>query len=131
MSKPICALARMPCPRTGDPIAKVFCPHWKENIPEHEKDGSGRIIALHFYTGCQVPKLIPYMQSMTVEVDHAHVAANQARDASLASIEEFRSIEGALRGSLLTPLLAVMGLGGQVIDQTPVPHLLSEAKERS
>jgi hypothetical protein len=105
MGKPICALARMPCPQTNDNNAKVYCPHWKVGIPEHEKDGSGRIRPLDLYTGCQVPKLLVYIQSLTVEVDHAHKASNQARDAALELTGEFKSQENRLRAAVLPALL--------------------------
>lgn len=109
--KPVCALIGRSCPRTSDPEASVFCPHWKDSIPEHEKDGSGRVMALSTYRGCQVPRLIPYLQSMTAEIDHTHVAANETRNAVFgltASVQSHTVMiaeqEQQLRASLL-PLL--------------------------
>lgn len=92
MSKSICVLAGAVCPKTSDPTARHFCPHWKDAIPEHTRDGSGRVVAELIYTGCQLPKLIPYLQSVTAEADHAHAAANQARDAAIES----RDVSGSL-----------------------------------
>jgi len=111
MPKSICALARMPCPRTADPAAKVYCPHWKDAIPEHEKDGSGRV-TLQIYTGCQLPKLIPYLQSMTAELDHTHAAANQARDVTSVLTEKLSASEETLRDVLLTGILSLGARGG-------------------
>ena len=101
MAKSICVLARTECPKTGDMTAKVYCPHWKVGIPEHEKDGSGRVMPLNLYTGCQLPKLIPYLQSMAAEVDHTHAAANQARDSAIEMREQLRSAESVLNGTLI------------------------------
>jgi len=134
MPKSICALARMPCPRTADPAAKVYCPHWKDAIPEHEKDGSGRV-TLRIYTGCQLPKLIPYLQSMTAEIDHTHAATNQTREAATILTQELSEKEEALRRVLLGGLLGVnVGDGtrtgpDQSIAAGPVPleeRLLTE-----
>jgi hypothetical protein len=106
----------MPCPKTGDMTANVFCPHWKNAIPEHEKDGSGRVRSLDLYTGCQIPKIIPYMQSMTAEADHAHKAANQARDAVNALTAELSSQENKLRAAILPALLPMLGNIRQISD---------------
>lgn len=110
MAKSICVLARMECPKTGDMTAKAYCPHWKVGVPEHEKDGSGRVVALNLYTGCQLPKLIPYLQSMTAEVDHTHVAANQARDSAIEAREQLRAAESTLNETLVQMMTgAVLG----------------------
>lgn len=127
----VCAIAGRPCPRTCDPSMPVYCPHWKNAIPEHEKDGSGIVRPLDIYTGCQLPKLIPYMQSMTVEADHAHAAANQARDAAIKAqiaaegaqhaageakaialdLEQRLSlVDESVRGAILAPLLKSLGV---------------------
>lgn len=142
--KSICAIVGQPCPRTCDPTAPVYCPNWKNAIPEHEKDGSGIVRPLDIYTGCQLPKLIPYMQAMTVEADHGHAAANQARD---AAVKAQLAAEGAqheaedakvvaldlgrrlllvdenMRGAVLAPLLKALGMGVQTVTETQ-PKLL-------
>lgn len=114
MSKSICALVKMECPETGDPTAKVFCPYWQGPIPEHEKDGSGRIVALHLYTGCMIPKIIPYLQSVTTEADHAHAAANRTRDVVLEMERIIDGNEKYLREAVVAPLLRSYGLEGLV-----------------
>jgi len=110
LAKPVCALVGRECPRTADPAAKVYCPHWKDAIPEHEKDGSGRV-TLQIYTGCQLPKLIPYLQSMTAELDHTHAAANQARDVTGVLTQKLSASEETLRDVLLAGILS-LGAGG-------------------
>lgn len=107
----ICVLAHMECPKTGDMSAKRFCPHWKEGILEHETDASGRI-TMRTYTGCQVPKIIPYLQSVAVEANHAHAAANLARDSAIEAAQsgqaltrEFRLQEDKLRAVILPALI--------------------------
>lgn len=140
MAKSICALVGRECPKTGDMTAKVFCPHWKENIPEHEKDGSGRVVALHLYTGCQLPKLIPYLQGNTAEVDHASVAANEARDAANRFTEQLQASENILRGALggilggivLTPPAGITeGSGLHLTAKQLPPHADSMPSDRS
>lgn len=104
-SRSICALANRECPKTGDPSARVYCPHWKTAIPETERDGSGRLIATYMYTGCQVPKLVEYMIAMTAEADHAHAASNQARDSANEVKNHLIMAENSLKGAVLAPLL--------------------------
>lgn len=110
MLKSICALAKMPCPKTGDTSAKCYCPAWVTGIPETERDGSGRLIATITYTGCLIPKLLPYMAGVTAEADHAHAAANQARDAALEVRDSLHVAERSMRAVLLPPLMESLGL---------------------
>lgn len=75
--KSICAIAGRPCPETNDPTAKVYCPDWVVNVPQHEKDGSGRVTET-FYTGCQRRQILAYMLSMTASAGQAAASADKA-----------------------------------------------------
>lgn len=119
-----CALVGRECPKTNDSSAKVYCPAWVVGVPENEKDGSGRLIATYTYTGCLLPKLLPYMVGMTAEADHAHAAANQARDAAQSTAQQFEFTEQSLRGALLAPLLSSLKVSSRL--EEPKDCLLLE-----
>lgn len=75
---PKCALIMAPCPKTSDDSAPIYCPNWVEHIPEVEKDGTGRVIAEVFYTGCQLRRQVLYMLSMTASAGQAAASADKA-----------------------------------------------------
>lgn len=75
--KSICVLAGCVCPETNDPTAKAYCPDWVVNVPEHEKDLSGRVTE-NFYTGCQRRRMLAYMLSMTASAGQAAASADKA-----------------------------------------------------
>lgn len=112
MGKPICALAKAPCPKTNDPEAPVFCPYWSNNLPDTLLDGSFRLSIGNPLVGCSVPLIFRYAISGIVESDHAHAAANQARDAAIKVEAELTSNENKLRGTLLPLLLESVGFAG-------------------
>lgn len=76
-NKSKCALINAPCPKTSDELAPVYCPNWVENIPEVEKDGTGRVTAQVFYTGCQLRRQILYMLSVTAGTGQAAASADK------------------------------------------------------
>lgn len=76
---PKCALIMAPCPKTANETATLYCPHWVENIPEVEKDGTGRITAEVFYTGCQLRRQVLYLLSVTASAGQAAKSADEAR----------------------------------------------------
>lgn len=83
---PKCALIGAPCPRTNNENAPLYCPHWVENVPEVEKDGTGRVTAEVFYTGCQLRRQVLYLLSMTASAGQAAKSADEAR----ADIDKMR-----------------------------------------
>lgn len=78
--KHICVIAKDICPETDDATKPKYCPFYKIGIPDIETDGSGRLISTKLYTGCSIYKILPYIVAGIAEADHAHKAANEARD---------------------------------------------------
>ena len=74
-----CALIGAPCPKTNDENAPIYCPDWVVNVPEVEKDGTGRVTAEVFYTGCQRRRQVLYLLSMTASAGQAAKSADEAR----------------------------------------------------
>lgn len=105
MAKAICAVVRAECPRTNDPQAKIFCPWWSQNLPDTLIDGSYRLSIGNPLVGCSIPLIFRYLVSGIAEADHAHAAANQARDAALEVKESLNVAERSIRGALLPPLM--------------------------
>lgn len=91
-SKSKCALINAPCPKTADETAPIYCPNWVENIPEVEKDGSGRVTAQVFYTGCQLRRQVLYMLSITAGTGQAAASADKSATESLHCKESIQQL---------------------------------------
>lgn len=92
-----CALIGAPCPKTGDESAPVYCPNWVNNVPEVEKDGTGRVTAEVFYTGCQLRRSVLYQLSITASAAHAAASADKAANETISIRQDLVQLGQGLR----------------------------------